>query len=448
MRFDDVKGFLVAEAERLGLKEYEIYFMESSDMSAETLKDEISSFSSGVRGGVSFRCIVNGHMGCASGELFEKEEMVALVARAVENAKNIESDDKAILYKGSDSYANVELPKVTDIDAAGIKKLALDIQKQTYGESKFITDGTQSSIFVSKINTQLINSYGLSLSNSVAMCGAYAQAVIQKDGEAQDDYDWTLDIDNDESIQKISSDAVEKALSKVGADLVETGKYDIIISGSRMRELLSEYASSFSAKRAQLGMSALKGKEGQRIASDIVTLVDDPLRRGCPMQTAFDGEGVATYRKNVIENGVLNTLLYDLSTADKAGKESTGNGQRLSYSNSGSIAPYSFYIEKGSDSLGQMLRSVENGLYITEFKGMHAGCNDVTGDFSIESAGFIIRDGKICEAVRSFTVAGNFFTLLSEIEALSDTVEFGIPSGFTCYGSPDVLLRNMSVAGK
>ena len=448
MRFDDVKDFLVAEAEALGIKEYEIYYMESSDMNAETLKDEISSFSSGVRGGVSFRCIVNGHMGCASGELLDESEMRALVVRAFESAKYIESDSKAILYKGSDHYEKVELPEQVDIDAADLKKIALDIQKKTYEESSFITDGTQSAVFISKINTRLMNSHGLSLSNSVAMSGAYVQAVIQKDGEAQDDFDWTLDIGDDVSLNNMSSTAVNNALSKVGAKEVNTGKYDIIISGKRMRDLLSAYSSSFSAKNAQLGMSVLKGKEGHKIAADVVTIIDDPMRQGCPMQTSFDGEGVATYKKNVIEKGVLNTLLYDLSTADKAGKESTGNGQRLSYSNAGGIAPYSFYVEKGSDSLDDLLASVGNGLYITEFKGMHAGCNGVTGDFSIESAGYVIRDGKICEAVRSFTVAGNFFTLIKEIEALSDTVDFGIPSGFTCYGAPDVLLRNMSIAGK
>ena len=63
MKFDDVKEFLIAEADRTGLEGYEVYYMESSDMSAETLKDEISSFSSGVRGGVCFRCIVDGRMG-------------------------------------------------------------------------------------------------------------------------------------------------------------------------------------------------------------------------------------------------------------------------------------------------------------------------------------------------------------------------------------------------
>ena len=448
MKFDEVKGFLIAEAERLGLTEYEVYYMESADMNAETLKDEISSFSSGVRGGVCFRCIVDGHMGSASGELLEENEMRALVARAVENAKNIESDDKAILYKGSESYAKVALPSVQQADAAEAKKLALDMQKNTYAASEFITDGTQSAVFTSKISTQLMNSHGLRLSNTVAMSGAYVQAVIQKDGESQDDFDWTLSIDDENAVKDVSRRAVEKALSKVGAVEVDTGKYDIIISGKKMGDLLSAYSSSFSAKLAQLGMSMLKGKEGQKIAADIVNIVDDPMRQGCPMQTPFDGEGVAAYRKMVVEGGVLNTLLYDLSTADKAGRDSTGNGQRLSYSNSVSIAPYSFYIEKGSEDLDGLLSRVNNGLYITEFKGMHAGCNGVTGDFSIESAGYIIRDGKLCESVKSFTVAGNFFTLLKDIEALSENVVFGIPSGYTCYGAPDVLLRNMSVAGK
>ena len=80
-------------------------------------------------------------------------------------------------------------------------------------------------------------------------------------------------------------------------------------------------------------------------------------------------------------------------------------------------------------------------------KGFHAGANAVTGDFSIESAGFLIEDGKIGAPIKSFTVAGNFFELLKNIEALSDNVKFGLPSGFTVYGAPDTLISEMSVAG-
>lgn len=447
MNFDAVKDCLIAEANRAGLAEYEVYFMETSGISAETLKDEISSFSSGVGGGVSFRCVVNGRMGCAATELLTEEEMAELVKRAVANAQYIENDDKAILFSGSERYAEVRLPETVDVDAAYLKDVALAIQKETYAGSEFVADGTQSGVFADEISMELLNSHGLRLSHRVAMNGAYVQAVVQKDGEAQDAFDFALGIDSDERVG-VSRRALDEALSKIGAVEIESGKYDVILSGKEMRSLLSAFSSVFSAKQAQLGLSLLKGKEGERIASDCVTLVDDPMREGCPMQTPFDGEGVATYRKNVIEAGTLKTLLYDLATADKAGVQTTGNGQRAGYADTVSIRPYSFYLKAGDLSEDGLKASMGDGLYVTELKGLHAGCNAVTGDFSIESAGYRVRGGKVCEAVKSFTVAGNFFELLRSVEALADKVHFGIPSGFTVFGSPDVLIRQMSIAGK
>lgn len=447
MNFDAVKDALIAEAKQAGLTEYEVYFMESSDMSAETLKDEISSFSSGVRGGVSFRCVVNGRMGSAATELLEEREMRALVARAIENAKYIESDDRAILFEGSEAYAEVHLPTDAALDAAAIKQIALDVQKNTYGASETVTDGTQSGVFTSKIETVLENSRGLSLSNRVSMSGTYVQAVVQRDGEAQEDFGFCLGAD-EHQLARLSEQTVRDALDKLGAIEIDSGKYDVIFSGKQMRALLSAYSSVFSAKQAQLGLSLLKGREGEQVAAPCVTLIDDPMREGCPMQTSFDGEGVATYRKSVIEGGALQTLLYDLATADRAGVASTGNGQRVSYSEAVSIRPYSFYFAAGEQTEQALLEQMGDGLYVTELKGLHAGCNAVAGDFSLESAGFLVRNGKRCEAVKSFTVAGNFFELLQSVEALGDTVHFGIPSGFTVYGSPDVLVRGMSVAGK
>ena len=128
--------------------------------------------------------------------------------------------------------------------------------------------------------------------------------------------------------------------------------------------------------------------------------------------------------------------------------ESTGNGQKGSYASPVSIAPYNFGINAGTDSDDELLAAVGNGIYITECKGFHAGANAVTGDFSIESAGFMIRDGKRAEPVKSFTVAGNFFDLLKQIDRLGNDVKWGIPGGFTVFGSPNVLVRGMSIAGK
>ena len=111
MNFESMKQRLVVAAERAGLKEYEIYAMNESNISAEALRHEISAFSSGESGGISFRCIVDGKMGYASTELLTEAEMEALVDRAADNARNIENDDEVLIYHGSEHYEAVNAPK-------------------------------------------------------------------------------------------------------------------------------------------------------------------------------------------------------------------------------------------------------------------------------------------------------------------------------------------------
>ena len=329
-------------------------------------------------------------------------------------------------------------------EAAQIKELALGLQKKTYECCELVTDGTESGVFASLSRYELANSEGLRLSNTVGVGGAYVQAVVNRDGEAQEAFDACVGFDSADSLP---TSAVEQACSKLGAQSVPSGKYKIILDGKQMRALLSTYSSVFSGKSALLGLSLLAGKEGQSVASECVSIVDDPLTDKNSVPTAFDGEGVATYTKKVIESGVLNTLLYDLATAHKAGVQSTGNGQRASYANQVSISPFCFYLDKGEHTEQQLLEKMGDGLYITQLKGLHAGADAVTGDFSLESAGYKVENGKKMGAVKGFTVAGNFFDLLRSIEALADEVKFGFPSGFVSFGAPDTLVGEMSVSG-
>jgi len=447
MKFEDIKQTVFDAASELGLTEYELFYTSDSSVSAETLKNEISAFAYGVSGGACFRCVVDGKMGSASSELITPEEMRAIVKRAEANARIIESDDPAIIFEGSSSYEKTNMPEIKIPGAAEIKEKALKMQENTYGVSELVTDGTQSYVFSGESEFRLINSKGLDLENKYKTVGAYVQAVINRDGESEESFESTDKLDDDTTLA-LSKKAVDGAIAKLGAKEVESGKYDVIFSSKQTRALLSTFSSVFSGRSAQLGLSLLAGKEGQKIASDCVTIVDDPRREGCAAQTSFDGEGVATYRKTVIENGVLNTLLYDLTSAMKAGRESTANGQRSVYAEPVTIAPYSFYIEGGKKTFEELCATVKDGIYITALKGLHAGANAVTGDFSIDSEGFRIRDGKIAEAVKSFTVAGNFFELLKSVEDISSEVTFGLPSCFTSYGAPEILVRNMSIAGK
>ena len=221
----------------------------------------------------------------------------------------------------------------------------------------------------------------------------------------------------------------------------------MIFSAKQVRALIGAFCGIFSGKNALLGLSLLAGKEEQTVASPLLTLIDDPFYAENPMQMPFDAEGVATKTKNLIENGVLKTLLYDLTYAKKAGKQPTGNAARGSIADPVSIGTYCLRIAPGADSPAQLLEKMGNGLYITELKGLHAGADAVTGDFSIESAGFLVENGKRKAPVHSFTVAGNFFELLRSIDGVADNVEMSLPS-VSCTAAPDLLIRGLSVAGE
>ena len=445
MNFSEMKEILFGEAKKAGLTDYDVYFRMASDASAEALNRELSSCTSGTTGGISFRCAVNGCIGSASTQCLEKQELIELVPRAIANAGVIDADETPIFFEGSgkDTYRKVTVTASELPQASTLRHAALQLQEQLYAASEMMTDGTSSGAGAANISVSLANSKGLDLSHSAGMSYTYAEAIVNDGKEPSFGFAFAPGVDTDGDL---AQKATAEALARLGAGSVKTGSYDVIFSAKQVRTLLSAFSGIFSGKNAMLGLSLLAGKEGQKVASDLLTVVDDPFYAENTMQMPFDAEGVATKEKNLIENGVLQTLLYDLTYAKKAGKESTGNAARGSIADPVSISPYCLRIAPGSDSPDTLREKMGNGLYITELKGLHAGSNAVTGDFSIESAGFWVENGKLTTPVHSFTVAGNFFDLLKAIDGVANNVEMGMPS-VSGTAAPDVLIRGISVAG-
>ena len=450
MNFDMLKAALDSALRETGVSEYEIYYMSDGTTSVSTLNKEVNAFSSSTTGGLCLRVLVDGKMGYASTELMTEAEMATLPERAKSNALATEKPDTVGIFAGSESYEPLRVEKAELLSAAELKSLSIQTGEALFAKDERVKEGTTSEAISVESSIRLVNSHGLDLALTCNVNALVAEAVVSENGENQADYSFkNLKRGKEgEIIAEMVDEAVGEALSKIGADLVPTGKYNVVISGNQMRSLLSVFSSAFSAKAALDGMSLLKGKEGETIAAPIVTITDDPQREGSTVGTYFDAEGVATHRKAVVEAGVLTTLLHNRETALAMGKTTTANASKGGYSSPIGVRPYSFAIEAGDKSRDELFSLAGDGIFITEVKGLHAGANPVSGDFSLESAGFMIRDGKKCEAVKSFTVAGNFFELLKSITALGDKIEFGISTGLTGFGSPDVFVQNMSVAGK
>lgn len=447
MNYNEFKQAVIEAAIEAGLTQYELYCSTTSELNTEIHKQEVKSFSSSKNGGACFRCIENGKMGYAATEKYDEEEAKNIVLRAMDNALSIESEDEVFLYTAGDTYQEVSQKAQALPSADYMIEKAIECNKATYEQDARVIDATESGAFSATTQISICNSKGLDLSHEVSLSAVYTAAVIEEQKEMLDSLEFTLgDLEHIE-VNQIAKKAVEGAVEQIGAIKAESGKTKVVFSGKMMATMLATFSEIFSAENAQKGLSLFGGKENTKVASNTVTLIDDPFYTESTLQMPFDAEGVATYTKEVVKEGMLTTLLHNLKTAKKAGVKSTGNASKASYSSSVGIQTYFFYLKPGTKSKEEVWESVGHGIYITELQGMHAGANPKTGDFSLGASGFLIKDGKKTSCVKGFTVAGNFYQLLHHIEDISNDLEFTLPKGWCSFGAPCVTVSEVSIAG-
>ena len=447
MDFNAFKNAVIAHCQALGVADYELYYQVGGSTSVDTFKHEINEFSSSLNGGVCFRCIVDGKMGYASTQSLSDADAKAIVERAMDNAKTLEADDEVFLGEGGQEYEPLELTPYELPSTETLIATVLDTQEKMYAQEGII-DGCQTNGFLEHSEIAIFNSKGLDLHYENNASGLVAIAVVTNGQEMANDFQFKMgrldQIDTEALVKK----AADSAKEQLGGDVAPTGKYPVVFNPEAMSSLLQVYSSIFSSEAAQKGLSKLANAEGTVIASDIVTLVDDPFHKENPEPINFDAEGSPTHKKNVIEHGVLNTLLYNLKTAHKVGKKTTGNASKAGYTASVSVRPFTMYLEGGSMTEDELFASVGEGIYITSLGGLHAGANPISGDFSLQSAGYMIREGKKAEYVKSFTVAGNFYDLLKNITALATNTHLPRAMGMTTFGAPSTRVDGLSIAGK
>ncbi len=447
MTYQEFKQAVIGISEELQVTDYELYYTESDSVSVETYQEEVKGYNTDSSMGICYRCIRGSKAGYASTENLTEEEARSLVLRALENAGSIESEEESFIHEAGDSYAVLTGNTVREPSGSELTEAALTLQKEMYAADPRVADGTQSYALYGKSIFALYNSRGLDLEDKASYAGCAGFALMHEGDEMYDgseDKDGSLE---DFDLKEIAGKAVEDAASTIGAASVPSGKYHVVFTGKAFAALLTTFSSVFSSEAAQKGLSLLSGREGEKIAADFVTITDDPLHEKSLVKRTFDGEGVATRKKNVIEGGVLKTLLYNLTTAAKAGVKSTGNGQKASYASPVSVGPFTFYLQPVEGSREELLAAAGDGICIKSVSGLHAGANPVTGDFSLLAAGYCFENGKETRPVKSITVSGNFYTLLKELDRVGNDMEF-IRTGVGKCGAPSVLVRDMTIAGE
>ncbi|MCL1949570.1 MAG: TldD/PmbA family protein [Turicibacter sp.] len=438
---------LFEAGKRAGLLDMEVYFVEDENFSCKVFEGEVDSYAVSATRGLSFRGIYNGKMGYTYTEKADDSSIPFLVESAVENARLIEKDDVQEIYGGDSHYETLELydARLEAVEAAS----KIDFLKQVEEIAKSLDDRIKSvnyNAFANGVsNVRLVNSKGLDLSQKANYAYTYVSVLASVGGENKTAGGFIVSQDFSKYDPKeFAARLVGKAVAKLGSTKPKSAMYPVLLHNLVAGDLLEAMSGSFSAESVKKDLSRLKDRLGETIASTALTIMDDPHLDGGMGSAAFDGEGVATFSKYIIYEGKLLTYLHSLSTAKHFGVKSTGNGFRSGFKGPVSIGPSNMYVLPGEKSFDELVRAMGNGIFITDIQGLHAGLNGISGDFSLSANGFLVEDGKVGKPVHEITIAGNFFDMLGDIQAIGSDLDFGASS----VGSPSIWVGGLSVAGE
>ena len=430
------------KAKQKNIEEFEIYFLSGTNTSLKVYNKKIDSFSDNQNQGISFRGKFKEKMGYSYTESFTEEDADFLIKEAEENASVIESDDEQIIYDGKGNYVSVETydSSLENLEISKIEEFLINMEKEALQYDSRIKRVSTCIFGMGKSERIIKNSKGVDLRDRGNVAYTYISVAAEENGIIKTGSEFKVGRDfNEFNYKEISHRAVYKALSKFNAISVDLKESRCVIENLAFTSLLESMAGIFSAEAVQKGVSLLKGKIGEKVASDKVSVIDNPHLEKSEGAASFDSEGVPTKYKELISNGVLKTYLYNLKTAKKDGVESTGNASKGGYKGTVGISSFNLYVQNGVKSFEELLKDVNEGILITDFAGLHSGLNSISGDFSLAAEGFIIENGKKGRVLNQMTVAGNFFEVLKNIEEVGNDIRFSLSS----TGSPSVIIKNL-----
>ena len=274
----------------------------------------------------------------------------------------------------------------------------------------------------------LIDSNGFEGEKSRTIYMATAQVSVLGEGDERPEDYFYVNAQHWGRLQKegIGTEALQRTVDKIGASRVESGVYDVVVDRRVAASLVSPLISAVRGESLHMKSSFLLDKKGEKIGSDKLTIVDNPLQYGVSGARLFDNEGIAVERLPIVENGVLKNYYISNYLSKKMGVPMTQGGTTIGVFGLGE-----------SDTAG-LLRNLARGLYITGFNG--GNCNGTTGDFSFGIEGYWVENGVIVKPVSEMLITGNMLTLWSNLVDMSND-----PLGYTAWKLPSLLFAGVVV---
>jgi PmbA protein len=362
----------------------------------------------------------------------------AKASKPDENWHSLSDRKPAVSVENTYDHKIVELHSE---DLVKVASLMLDAAEQTDKRILPIEGGAGASY----LSTAIANSNGIACADQGTIVECSLATVGQQGSEVTPVcFEFSAERNYNIDPEWVGKEAARLAASALKAKKIDTGSMKLIVSQTAFQDLL--YFTLINAVKAdcvQRNQSAFKGKIGEKVAAEIVTVFDDGLFKGGLRTWKFDGEGFPQQKTVIIEKGVLCNFIYDNYTAKKEGRQSTGNATRAGYLSTPNIEATNFHFMPGKKSPEELINEVDNGLFVYHLQGAHSS-NPGSGEFSVVATpAWKIENGEIVHATKGVMLAGSIFQVLKDISALANNER---KAGQIV--APWVCIENVKVIGK
>ena len=425
----------VKEVEKLS-DNWEIFIANSETINVESKNDILSFAKQEIEKGVGIRIIKDNKIGFAY--TTDLDKIYETAQKALDNAK---------LNKLDENYEFAHVEKVTDVKGtydARYDDLSLDecckflenIIERTKDNDCNVTSAGFSA---SKGEELIINSNGVSIYDKGTGFSGGLSVYIEKDGQYAASYDYNSSRHLDLEYEKLTDDACKLVHDSLNPKTIETKNCDVILDYYAASGLLSTFIQGFNSENVLRGRSILHDKINTEITDSNLTIIDNPILENAMGTSKCDGEGTASKKTTLVEDGVLKSFLYDIYTANKSGCESTSNGYRASYLTTPDVSPSNLEL-KFKNSIG--LDEIDSGIITTNVLGAHTA-NPISGDFSVElSNAFTIENGEITDGVKKAMISGNIYELMKKCESIESEIK---QKG--SFIIPKIMIHDLKVIG-